>query len=471
MVTDYTTTFVAVLATITGMVSATHALFNKRDPRSALGWCAVCLMTPFIGAVLYVLFGINRVASRARRLQLGERRLPQPMQSRPWQSLHGIPGRFAGLAQLSEALQQWPLTAGNRVTPLYNGEGAYPEMLAVIRQARSRVSLGTYIFDSRGIGLEFVNALAAAVARGVDVRVLIDGVGEWYSWPHAGRRLRGRAVPVRTFAPPRLFPPAFQINLRNHRKILVADGRIGFAGGINIGDRHLSESRSGQADVHFRFDGPVVTQLEEVFFEDWERAGGDRLDLPEAHPAAMDDNTRCRVLTDSPNEDMDKLTVVLTAAISLARRRVLIMNPYFLPPRELIGALVSAALRGVEVSIILPGRSNLPYVHWATRNMLWELLRWGVRVYYQPAPFNHSKLFIVDEDYVQVGSANLDPRSLRLNFELMVEVLDRRLARTLAGYCLAARSRSREVTLDEVDSRSFPERFRDSIAWLFSPYL
>jgi cardiolipin synthase len=429
-------------------------------------------MVPIIGATLYVLFGINRVVSRVRRLQLGERRSPQPVQPGTERNVCGIEGRFAGLAQLSEALQQWPLTKGNRIMVLHNGEGAYPEMLAAITEAQHRISFGTYLFETAGVGSEFVKALAAAVHRGVDVRVLIDGVGEWYSWPHASRILRRHGVPVRPFAPPKLLPPSIQINLRNHRKILVADGIIGFAGGINIGDRHLLSSKGGQADVHFRFDGPVVEQLEEVFFEDWERTGGENpqpLTLKSESHSSSD--ACCRVLTDSPNEHMDKLTVAMTGAVSLARHRVLIMNPYFLPPRELIGALVSAALRGVEVSIILPERSNLPYVHWATRNMLWELLRWGINVYYQPPPFNHSKLFVIDDDYAQVGSANLDPRSLRLNFELMVEVFDRNLAHTLAQHCLAACAESCKVTLEEVDSRSLPVKFRDSIAWLFSPYL
>lgn len=462
---------IATAATLIGLAAAVHALFNKRDPRSALSWCAVCLMAPFIGALLYGLFGINRVVKRVRRLQLGERRAPQPQDGLS-PTEHEQIGHLAGLIQLSAALQQWPLTEGNRVTPLHNGEAAYPDMLAAIEQARIRISLGAYIFDGDGVGLEFIEALVDAARRGVDVRVLIDGVGAWYSWPRATGRLRRRGVPVRVFAPPKLLPPTLQINLRNHRKILVTDGEIGFAGGLNIGDRHRVATGSGQADVHFRFEGPVVGQLEEVFFEDWERAGGSRYYPLAVQPEPLpNQDARCRVLTDSPSEDMDKLTVVMIGAIALARQRVLIMNPYFLPPRELIGALVSAALRGVEVAIILPARSNLPFVHWATRNMLWEVLRWGVKVYYQPEPFNHSKLFVVDEDYVQVGSANLDPRSLRLNFELMVEVFDRELAHGLAAHCLAARGRSREVTLDEVDGRAFSERLRDAIAWLFSPYL
>jgi cardiolipin synthase len=147
------------------------------------------------------------------------------------------------------------------------------------------------------------------------------------------------------------------------------------------------------------------------------------------------------------------------------------MTPYFLPPRELLGALQAASLRGVEVVLVLPEVNNLPYVHWATRNMLWELLYQGIRVHYQPAPFNHSKLMVIDECYTLVGSSNWDSRSLRLNFELQVELFDPDVARTMAGRVRAAVAAGRPVTLEEVDGRGFAERLRDSVCWLFSPYL
>lgn len=463
---------VAALVTLAGMLAAGHALLNKRDPRAALGWCAICLMVPLLGAVLYVLFGINRVRSRARRLQLQERNIPSGPEDARQRSAPQVEGHLSELARLSASLQQWALTEGNSVRPLQNGEQAYPEMLSAIREARRRISLSTYIFDSDDTGKAFIEALSAACDRGVDVRVLVDGVGQLYSWPRTSRLLRKREVPVRRFAPPTLIPPSIHFNLRNHRKILAVDGRIGFAGGMNIGDRHLANRPKGSRslDLHFRFDGPVVAQLEQAFFEDWERAGGR---LPDLEPLDQPGTgaAGCRVLTDGPGEDMDKLTVLLSGAVSLARKQVLVMTPYFLPPRELLGAMVSAALRGVEVSVILPEKNNLPYVHWATRNMLWELLRWGVRVFYQPGDFNHSKLFIVDDSYVQVGSANLDPRSLRLNFELAVEVFDPDFAGSLIGHCLDTRRRSREVTLEELDGRPLLVKLRDSVAWLFSPYL
>jgi cardiolipin synthase len=465
-------TAIASLVTLAGFASAIHALLHKRDPRAALGWCAMCIMVPLIGALLYTLFGINRVHSRARRLELQERNIPGSPQDCRGSDTDSISGPLAPLANLSATLQGWPLLPGNDARELHNGEQAYPEMLEAIGRARSRVCLSSYIFDTDASGAAFIEALAAAVARDVDVHVLVDGIGELYSWPRASRQLRKRGVPVLRFSPPQLFPPSIQFNLRNHRKILVIDRTTAFAGGMNIGDRHLRDRPRGSSvlDLHFRFDGPVAAQLEQAFFDDWERAGGELPDTDLVRPAERG-SASCRVLTDGPGEDMDKLTTVLTAAASTAQRRILIKTPYFLPPRELIGGLVSAALRGVDVSIILPANNNLPYVHWATRNMLWELLRWGVKVFYQPGTFDHSKLFIIDDGYVQVGSANLDPRSLRLNFELAIEIFDAALTARLVDHCLTARGQSREVTLEEMDGRPLLQRFRDAFVWLFSPYL
>jgi cardiolipin synthase len=174
---------------------------------------------------------------------------------------------------------------------------------------------------------------------------------------------------------------------------------------------------------------------------------------------------------DGPNEDLDKLAAILVGAVSSARSRVLIMTPYFLPSRELIGTLQTAALRGVEVNVVLPSKNDVRMVHWATRNMLWELLKRGIRVYYQPPPFVHSKLLIVDDHYAQIGSFNIDPRSLRLNFELAIEIYDMEVAEGLASYVLEKIERSREISLTDVDSRAIPIRIRDALAWLFTPYL
>ena len=469
-----------VLHTLAAVISAGHALLYKRDPRAALGWIAVCLMFPLAGPLLYFLFGINRVRTRAKKL---DRRSPFRLHigyersedegSLPVSRLQ-VPPQLSELVRASDAVTRRPLTEGNRIEVLHNGEQAYPAMLKAIEEARHTLYLMTYIFETNRTGQRFIEALGVATERGVDVRVMIDGIGELYSWPRASGLLKARGVRVVRFLPPKLLPPSLHINLRNHRKILIADGLIGFTGGMNIGDRHLAagaeNASPGMADLHFRLMGPVVTQIERVFLTDWGFVTGEHRTW-NSPSVAKTGGALCRTVVDGPNEDLEKLTTILIGAVSLARRRILIMTPYFLPNRELIAALQAAALRGVEVVVILPARSNLPFVDWATRNMLWELLRWNVRVYYQPPPFAHTKLFLVDNHYVLIGSANIDPRSLRLNFELTVEVYEQTLSERLSTYIEAIQAQSREVSLQDMDGRPLPIRVRDALVWLLSPYL
>jgi cardiolipin synthase len=267
-----------------------------------------------------------------------------------------------------------------------------------------------------------------------------------------------------------------QINLRNHRKILVTDCRVGFVGGMNIGDRHLasvSDNPKRVIDVHFRLEGPIVAQLEDVFLEDWRFSAGERLSSG-CNPLELRENGAgaiCRAIVDGPNEDIDRLSMILVGAVCSARSKVSIMTPYFLPSCDLIAALNAAALRGVKVNVILPSKNNLPYVQWASTNMLWELLQRGVRIHYQPPPFVHSKLFIVDDHYAQIGSANIDPRSLRLNFEVAVEIYDKCVCEALAAHFQATLERSTRILFKDVEERSTLVRARDSFSWLFKPYL
>jgi len=461
------------------VVAACHALLYKRDPRAALGWMAVCLLFPLAGAALYVLFGFNRVRTRAQKLghrwpfllYVGYER-PEA-QDVPVLSSLDVPEEVQPIARISDAVTRRPLLGGNRIELLHNGEQVYPAMLEAIEHVERTLYLSTYIFETNDTGRHFIDALARAEGRGTAVKVGIDGVGELYSIPRAGKLLERRGVHVARFLPLRLVPPELHINLRNHRKILVADGTIGFIGGMNIGDRHLAEridNPSRVVDAHFRLTGPVVTQIEHIFLEDWGFSTGERT-VPSESLAIGTGSMTCRTIIDGPNEDLDKLSTILVGAVSSARQRISIMTPYFLPSRELIAALQAAALRGVEVTILLPGKNNFLIVHWATRNMLWELLQWGIRVFYQPPPFVHTKLFVVDDQYALIGSANIDPRSLRLNFELAVEVYDSQFAGTVSEHIQRCRERSQEVLLEDVDGRHLPVRIRDSLAWLFSPYL
>ncbi len=475
-------TIIAITVGSFGVFSGLHAMLSKRDPRSALGWLVLCVMLPGIGAAAYWLLGVNRIETRARRWQ--QRGRFDLARDPSYEKVVGglerehpdMAETLESLVKISERVAGRPLLRGNKVEPLHNGENAYAAMLEAIDSAERSVYLSTYLFDTDEAGKRFIAALGRAAERGVLVRVLVDAVGERYSRPRASRLLRKLpGVKVARFLPLALSPRGLRVNLRNHRKLLIVDGKLGFTGGMNIGQRHMvtdERNRKRTSDLHFRVTGPVVWALEEVFFEDWLFTTGEEPKTwDEEHRPEPTAKALCRAISDGPNEDIDRLHWIIVGALSCARQKIQIMTPYFVPNRELLAALNAAALRGVEVDILLPKKNNLPYVAWASQALLWEVLRYGVRVYYQPPPFDHSKLLVVDEFYVMLGSANLDPRSLRLNFEFNLEVYDFELGKQLSEHFEALRQRAQAVTLEDVDSRSLPVKLRDSFCKLFAPYL
>jgi cardiolipin synthase len=458
--------------------AAGHALLRKSDSRSALGWVGVCLTFPLAGPILYILFGVNRVRRSASRMRKEvdalSANVPPATPSYPSAAINPtvLHHAFQRLECVGHNILGTALVGGNCVEPLFNGDEAYPVMLRAMEDARHSIYLTTYILDTDNLGLKFIDALARAMHRGVDVRVLIDGVGEKYSWPRASRVLTKKGVPSALFIPPRLFPPDLHFNLRNHRKVLVVDGSLGFTGGMNISQKHLlhAKPRWPVKDIHFIVHGPVANLLQDTFVDDWFFATKERIYPPILFTEPTGD-CLCRTVVDGPNFDEDHLKTLLTGIISAATTSIRIMTPYFLPPRTFLSALKSARYRGVTVEILLPGRNNLPFVHWATSHILEDLLRAGISIAFQPAPFSHTKLMLVDGCYVHLGSANLDSRSLRLNFELTLEVLDQHLAIQLTRHFDTIMAKSRPVTRQELSGRSLPVRLRDAFFWLFSPYL
>jgi cardiolipin synthase len=264
------------------------------------------------------------------------------------------------------------------------------------------------------------------------------------------------------------------MNMRTHRKILVADGRVGFTGGMNIRVGHCLQRhpRSPVQDIHFRVRGPVVTQLQEVFADDWLFTTGESLRgdawFPKPEIAGQ---VLARGVPDGPDEDFEKLRWTLLGALAIARHSIRIVTPYFLPDQALVSALNLAAMRGVQVDIILPARSNLPFVGWASQAMWWQVLKHDCRIWLTPPPFDHSKLMVVDDSWVLLGSANWDARSLRLNFEFNLECYDLELARRSHDLVEAKRKAAHLVTLQEMDDRPLPARLRDGLARLLTPYL
>lgn len=468
----------AVLTVVVSVLASAHAVLHKRDVRAAVGWVGLAWLVPVLGAVLYLLLGINRIRRRARSLTLKQEhgRFPPrlgvaPVDAGALGGLQPEASHLAPLVRLGGAVAHRPLLPGNHVTVLDSRTDAYPAMLAAIDGARTSLAMCSYIFDNDTAGRRFVEALGAAVKRGVQVRVLVDAVGSRYTWPPILGRLKRAGVRAARFLPslmPYRLPFA---NLRNHRKLLVVDGRVGFTGGMNI-RKHFWPGAHAARDLHFRLEGPVVGQLQGTFAEDWAFTTKERLSgedwFPALGPAGP---VLARGLPDGPDEDFETTRTVLLGALGAARESVRIVTPYFLPDAALITALNVAALRGVRVDILLPERGNLPLVQWASTAQLWQVLEPGCRVFLTAPPFDHSKLMVVDGAWCLIGSSNWDPRSLRLNFEFDVECYDAGLARRLEAVVDERLTHARPLTLRQVDARPLPVRLRDGLARLLSPYL
>ena len=449
-----------------------HALLYKRDTRSATGWIMISIFVPFMGAIAYYLFGINRVKSRALNISRGLFEVAYEIGE---QKVIPFYTGETNIRDIGLRITGRLASSNNYVEPFFTGKSAYAAMLAAIKNSQSSVFLSTYILNLDQTGKSFVAALERAVQRGVNVLVLIDGVGELYSKERITKILRKKKIKTTQFLPPKLFPPSVYINLRNHRKLLIVDREIAFAGGMNISDDHSSVVKGYDAisDAHFRLTGNVVNELIKLFERDWRFSNGEKIPFELNHLPLENksSNMLCRVIPDGPDAELDTLALTIQAVISSAEKSVLVVTPYFIPSREMIAALQVASLRGVAVTIVLPGENNLFFMHWANRNVLTELLKWGVKIYYQPAPFAHTKLLLIDSDYSLIGSANIDPRSLRLNFELGVEIFSETLNLQLNEYMQNIISESRAVTFDELANRSQLIRIRDSFFALFSPYL
>ncbi len=466
------------LAVAMSLAASAHAVLRKRDVRAAIGWAGLAWLAPVIGPLLYAVFGLNRIQRRATILHRDRRRLPLSTPSALSIARTGtassVPADLVPLARLGEKLSGRPLLRGNAITLLQNGDEAYPAMLAAIREARRTVALASYIFGADRAGQPFIEALTAAARRGVEVRVLVDGFGARYTWPPVHKALRRAGVRTELFLPRVHQAGLAFFNLRNHRKILTVDGRVAFTGGMNIQARNIHADRPPRLvrDLHFRIEGPLVGQVQEAFAEDWAFTTREVLDGPGWFPSLAEvGTTTARAITDGPDGDIEILRTVILGALAAARERVRIVTPYFLPDQGMIAALGVAALRGVRVDIVLPAHVNIPVVQWAAMAQLWQVLRPGCRVFLTPLPFDHAKMMVVDGRWALIGSTNWDPRSLRLNFELDVEIYCTACAEALDALAAERIASAREITLPEVDARAIPVKLRDGLARLMSPYL
>lgn len=437
------------------LIATRSIILHKRQPHSAMLWIILVWALPLLGFLIFWNFGSTRVLTRKRR---------QPLALDPWKP-------------------------GNHVDLLEDGAQAYPAMLASVNEARHSVDLITYIFDLDRVGLLFVDAFVQAAARGVRVRVLVDGIGAWMPGYGLKKRLGKAGVEFATYwRKDRIFRQPV-INLRNHRKLLLADAKVAYSGGLNISERHHKGPLAGhplrrfrpirgvQRDLHFRFRGSVVADMQRCFEDDWNHARvlipSITPERPSARPKAISNagGDKARVLSSGPDESYERIYEQLLGGLRLAKKTVDLCTPYFIPDEVLLSSLRILSLSGVKVRLFVPRKSDHLYMSWASRAYYWDLIEAGVEIWEIQGGFIHSKAVVVDGIWCLVGSCNLDPRSFRLNFELNVEVLSKRLAAGITRVFENYLSSAHKVGLDYLRREGSLARLRNHTAKLFSPIL
>lgn len=479
LLSSYWPHILAALSIVMGTVAAVHAAMTKREVRSATGWVAVILLSPIIGALLYGVAGINVIRRASIISRRGFRSDPQrALLARYDVSRGDVDSRFgsrmAAMKTLGDRVARHTLTSGNTIDILGSGDETYDAICAAIDRAGRSVILETYIFDRDAAGIRIADCLIAAQRRGISVRVLIDAVGARYSVPSILGYLKEGGVATETFNGNVIvglrLPYA---NLRTHRKIVVVDGQEAFVGGMNI--RASFTGQDPAHDTHFRITGPVVGDIFSVAADDWHFQTGELLEGEawnlSAETAAIGQPVFMRTVVSGPDRNIETNHKMLMGAFSVAETSIRIMSPYFLPDAELLSALATAARRGVAVDIVMPAENDLALVSHAMSAQFELILKDRCRLWRAPGRFDHSKLMSVDGKWAFVGSSNLDSRSLRLNFEVDIEVFDAEFAEAIEARIAARLEGAEEVTLEGLSARPFVLRLFDRILWLGSPYL
>jgi len=464
------------IGNVLGLVALPRVLSERRESYATLSWVLAIVFVPYLGLGLYALIGSRRIHRTRRVKSRADARLSAAEDAAAaGLAAFARPGRepsvgLEGVLRLADRIASGPATTGNAVKLLIDGEATFDALEAAIRAARHHVHLEYYIFNADRTGARFRDLLAAKAREGVEVRLLLDGtnrVGEDFFAP-----LAAAGAHIAVFMPIVLsLRLGRNPTLRNHRKIVVVDGVTGFTGGVNIGDEYLAGHRHRKRwrDTHAQIRGPAVHRLQEVFVEDWHFATGVDLVSARYFPAqvAVGDQL-VNVLRSGPDEEWQVIHDILFAAITQAEHSVVLTTPYFVPGPAFETALTTAALRGVEVRLLLPRHADHWLMDYAARAFLPDVMRAGVRVFQYGPGMMHAKTAVVDGMWATVGSANMDVRSFRLNFEANLVVHGEAFASELGAAIEADIAEAREVKPRQPNRR---DRILLGVARVLAPVL
>jgi cardiolipin synthase A/B len=456
-------------------------VFENRSPVKTLSWVMVVLLVPIIGIIFYIFFGQNyrkqKIFSKKSVLDLEQLSNYAAIQ------VNTLPERMAlesekvrekeHLIKLMLNNNKSALTEFNKIDLLIDGTSTFPAMLEAIEEARSFINMEFYRFESDILGMKFWEALIRKAENGVKVRIIYDDVGSWSLSNKIIRQMRKSGVEIYPFMPVQFPWLTSKINFRNHRKILVADGIKGFVGGLNIADKYLHGLKDiGKwRDTHLLVKGETVAALNSVFMVDWYFVSDILLTDEPRHFEVESVPDRCwiQVASSGPDSDWANIMQVYFSAIATAKESIYISTPYFSPDESVLNAMKTASLSGVDVQVILPGKSDSIVAYWNTRSYIEELLEAGIKIFLYNEGFNHSKYILVDNVFASVGSANVDMRSFDLNFEIAALIYDESFAKKLFEVFKSDILRSKRVIPEEWARRKRISKYKESLSRILGP--
>ena len=470
------------LAHLLGVIAACHAILNTRTSQGAVAWAVSLVAMPYLTLVPYLFLGRSKFRGYADARRIENESLRTQAHPHAWDehaSSAGRPTEELGhqLVRSLTHLGGMPFLPGNSVRTLVNGEATFAAILEAIDQAHSYIVVQFFIVRDDALGEMLKDALLAKAAQGVRIYFLYDSIGS-FDLPHSYvAKLRAGGVEVHPFATNRRFVNRFQLNFRNHRKIVSVDGERAFVGGHNVGVEYLGAKPplSPWRDTHIEVRGPVVASIQFVFTEDWYWATQTLppLDMPPYRPndEPGDQGMHCIVMPTGPADKQETCSLFFVEAINAARERIWITTPYLVPDEAVFSALRLAVLRGVDVRILIPSRRDHYVVFEASKLYAYDSVNAGIRIFRYRPGFLHQKVVLIDTVAAAIGSANLDNRSFRLNFEIMVLTVDRGFANEVEAMLTRDFAQSYEIDRNEYRQAPAFRRVTMHVARLFSPIL
>ncbi len=467
---------IVIVFEILGIVSAVHSIMSSRTPQGSIAWAVSLVTMPFVAVPAYWVFGRDKfrgyVLARQNELELIGDIIRQANDQLSID--FSVDERHAGAVIGAEKMARVPLTGGNDVTLLIDGEATFASILEGIAAAQEYVLVQFYIVRDDGLGRELKSSLIAKAAAGVRVLFLYDEVGSLGLAKSYSAELRSAGVEIFPFHSRKGSGNRFQLNFRNHRKSVIVDGKVAWIGGHNVGDEYLGKNPEfGKwRDTHVRIAGPAVIGAQLAFVEDW-RWATDELpgDLSWVPHAAIDGDAKVLVIASGPADEMETASLMYTQAIHSATRRIWIASPYFVPDDAIVQALQLAGLRGVDVRILIPEKSDSWLVTMSAYSYFDEVSAAGVRFYRYDDGFLHEKVMLIDDNIATIGTANFDNRSFRLNFEITAVVVDGEFAKNVEQMFENDFLSSRIMDRDEYDNKPFWFKLAVRTARLTAPVL